>query len=121
VALDPTAANRLIKLLGMTGSMFDGEAVAAIRKANALLKDAGLTWSDVIAVVEAAPTRGIWREPESWRDAVGICLNLIDAPLSEWDRAFLIGISRRHSLSEKQTIQLDRIIETCRVHSRMAA
>jgi hypothetical protein len=113
----------LIKLLGMTGSMFDGEAVAAIRKANALLRDKGLTWADVITAttVESATQSGIWREPESWRDAVGICLSLDDAPLSDWDRSFLVGILRWHSLSEKQEMQLNRIIETCRFHSRKAA
>jgi len=88
-----------------------------------MLKAAGLTWSDVITAttVESAPQPGIWREPKSWRDAVGICLGLDDAPLSDWDRSFLVGILRWHSLSEKQQIQLDRIVESCRFHARMAA
>jgi len=123
VALDPTTANRLIKLLGMTGSMFDGEAVAAIRKANALLRDKGLTWADVITAttVESVPQPGIWREPQCWRDAVGICLALTDAPLSAWDKAFLVGISGRKVLTEKQKCQLNRIVDMCRFHARMAA
>ena len=121
MALDPVFAARLIKLLGMTGSDYDGEAVAAVRKANALLQAQGLTWSDVIAVVESAPKKGAWREPESWRDAVCVCLGLADSPLSQWDICFLHGISRRHSLSEKQTVQLDRIVASCRFHARMAA
>lgn len=38
----------LIKLLGMTGSSSDGEALVAIRKANALLQTAGWTWERLI-------------------------------------------------------------------------
>lgn len=38
----------LIKLLGMTQSDHDGEAVAAIRKANSLLAAAGWTWEQLI-------------------------------------------------------------------------
>lgn len=44
---------RLIKLIGMTGSSHDGECLAAIRKANALLVAADMSWEDII--------RGRWR------------------------------------------------------------
>jgi hypothetical protein len=37
----------------MTGSSFDGEAIAAMRKANQLLKEANVTWKDII---KPAPT-----------------------------------------------------------------
>ena len=40
---------RLIKLLGLLGSDHDGEIVAAGRMADALIRDAGVTWADVIA------------------------------------------------------------------------
>jgi hypothetical protein len=40
---------RLIKLLGLLGSDHNGEIAAAGRTADALIRDAGVTWADVIA------------------------------------------------------------------------
>src|SRR5215831_19632090 len=40
---------RLIKLLGLLGSDHNGEIAAAGRLADALIRDAGVTWADVIA------------------------------------------------------------------------
>jgi hypothetical protein len=39
----------LIKLLGLLGSAHNGEIAAAGRMADALIRDAGITWADVIA------------------------------------------------------------------------
>ena len=40
---------RLIKLLGLLGSDHNGEIAAAGRMADALIRDAGVTWADVVA------------------------------------------------------------------------
>jgi hypothetical protein len=40
--------NRLAKVLGLTGSAHDGEALAAVRKANALIVAAGMTWDEIV-------------------------------------------------------------------------
>jgi hypothetical protein len=48
--LDPQAADRLAKLLGMLGSHHDGEALTAARKADQCIRQLGLTWGDVIHV-----------------------------------------------------------------------
>ena len=40
---------RLIKLLGLLGSDHNGEIAAAGRTADALIRDAGVTWADVMA------------------------------------------------------------------------
>ena len=48
--LDPQAADRLAKLLGMLGSYHDGEALTAARKADQCIRQLGLTWGDVIHV-----------------------------------------------------------------------
>ena len=40
---------RLTKLLGLLGSGHDGEIAAAGRMADALIRNAGVTWADVIA------------------------------------------------------------------------
>jgi hypothetical protein len=47
--LDPRIVERLVKLLGMLGSSHDGERAAAARKADALVREHGLVWSDVIS------------------------------------------------------------------------
>lgn len=40
---------RLIAVMGMTGSVGDGEALNAVRLANRMLKAAGKNWSDVLS------------------------------------------------------------------------
>ena len=40
---------RLIKLLGLLGSDHNGEIASAGRMADALIREAGVTWADVIA------------------------------------------------------------------------
>jgi len=47
---------RLAKLLSMTGSGHDGEVLAAIRKANDLLRSHGKTWIDVLNASTAPAT-----------------------------------------------------------------
>lgn len=48
---------KLIKLMGMTTSASDAEALVAIRKANAMLKVEGTSWSEFISGIkqQAAP------------------------------------------------------------------
>src|SRR4051812_13622557 len=118
--LDPATADRVVKLLGMLGSDHPGEVANAGVAAHRLLKSVGLTWADVIVhTSESAPNP--WREPRNWQDAVAICLGMADAPLSDWDRAFLYGIVGREALTERQAAQLDRITAACRLHASMAA
>jgi hypothetical protein len=47
-SLEGKERERLVALLGMTGSDGDGEALNAARLANKFLKDRKLTWVDVI-------------------------------------------------------------------------
>lgn len=62
--IDQAAIDLIVKVLGMTGSVHDGEALAAIRKANDLLKRAGVSWRDVIALpqVPARPPGSVFRD-----------------------------------------------------------
>jgi hypothetical protein len=39
---------RLIRLLGMTGSSFDGEALAALRMAQKLMAERHITWAELL-------------------------------------------------------------------------
>jgi hypothetical protein len=54
--------DRLVKLLNMTESQHDGEALAAIRKSNDLLRLYRASWSDVLGV--SAPPAEEPRQPE---------------------------------------------------------
>jgi hypothetical protein len=69
--------DRLVKLLNMTESQHDGEALAAIRKSNDLLRLHQATWSDVLGVSDpsveepapAEPARSAARtEPPTYTD-----------------------------------------------------
>jgi hypothetical protein len=57
VLLDPHSAERLAKICGLFGSAHDGERAAAAAKADALVRAAGLSWSDVIAAPPDPPPR----------------------------------------------------------------
>jgi hypothetical protein len=46
--------DKLAKVLGMLGSRHDGEVVTAGRSAHILLKDAGVTWTEVLAPPDGA-------------------------------------------------------------------
>lgn len=59
--------DRLAKLLGMMGSAHDGEALNAARMAHTLVRQAGMTWEDVLRKVGTLvlpaprPVPVIWR------------------------------------------------------------
>jgi len=46
--------DKLAKVLAMLGSRHDGEVVAAGRSAHSLLKDAGVTWTEVLTPPDGA-------------------------------------------------------------------
>ena len=47
--MDGRDRERFVKLLGLTESSNDGEALAALRKCNAMLRQQHLTWEDIVA------------------------------------------------------------------------
>ena len=49
--------DKLLKVLLYTTSGFDGEALAAIRRANAMLQSAGKGWENVLQQSKTAPTQ----------------------------------------------------------------
>jgi hypothetical protein len=53
--LDRQTADRLARICGMFGSYFDGERAAAAAKADAILKELGLTWRDIIVAPPLVP------------------------------------------------------------------
>jgi hypothetical protein len=57
---------RLVRLLRMTESDRDAEALIAIRKSNEMLRANGVSWSDVIDLPPAAEPRDV--RPTDWSD-----------------------------------------------------
>ena len=97
--LDPHTADRLTKLCGLFSSDHAPERATAAAKADQLIRSHGLRWSDVIAPVPTGTTERI-------RFALGhIYL------LSRWEHGFLLGIRGKQTLSEKQLLVLDQIME----------
>jgi len=65
--MDQKTKTILIKMLGMTGSKHDGEALVAIRKANALLVENNLNWDQLLSSVSQTVSRSSYATPPSKR------------------------------------------------------
>jgi hypothetical protein len=98
----------------MLGSDYDGEVAAAGRRANAMVKDAGLMWDDVIAPAVPIPQppqrpRRCWRTPGTPSDTAALCLQWRDEVLTDWETEFCRSIVGRRRISAKQTVVLERL------------
>jgi len=97
----------LARTLGMMGSSFDGEALAAARAADRLVRQAGLSWAEVITP----------KSPEvPHREAIdiGAVVELSGIygrrALSAWERQFVDSLATwPEPLSAKQRAVLDRV------------
>jgi len=127
----PARTAILIKLLAMTTSPNDGEALVAIRKANQIAHDANL---DLVAALTTTTTTsldklrilqlekaaydrgyeaGLKAEKQSnmppWQDAREILINDYPLSMSPKDYKFVEGLSKYPYLSEKQRLWLNDI------------
>jgi hypothetical protein len=94
--------DRLGKLLGMLGSDHDGEVTAAARKANEMVRNAGMTWTEILAPSPALPSP---KYDVADGDIVGACRFCLRWPeaITDWEEGFLSSLLvRRRPLSEKQ-------------------
>ena len=97
--LDPRSVERLVKLLGMLGSDHDGERAAAALKANALVREHGLVWSDVIPTPEQKQEHA----DRDWRTMRGFCAQHSNL-LRSREQEFIDDIEDwRGALTEKQS------------------
>lgn len=92
---------RLIRLLGMLGSAFDGERANAAALADKLVRAAGMTWSDVVSGVQQ---RGHYTPPPPPTSIAGKVDFIFKAKvhLTDWEVTFLSDLRSRSKLSEKQ-------------------
>jgi hypothetical protein len=123
--LPPDLAAKLVKILGMLGSDYDGEVAAAGRRANAMVKDAGLMWDDVIAPAVPIPQppqrpRRRWRTPGTPSGTAALCLQWRDEVLTDWETDFCRSIVGRRRISTKQAGVLARIVDKVEAFARAA-
>ena len=110
----PCQRQKLVKVLGMTGSPHPGEVVAAAAAAHRILSAAGLSWDSVIVSAPAEPDAPLPDDDDmAETDAeIAWCLDHT-AELTAWDRRFLVSLQSFTRLSEKQRAVLDRIVRKC--------
>jgi hypothetical protein len=115
--MSPETAAKIAKILGMIGSAHDGEALAAARMANSMVKAAGVQWADVIVDARALPAPAKVSDLEM-AEAVADNLELFD----EKSVAFVVNIlpwlRRGHGLSDKQERWLSSLYQSARIARR---
>jgi hypothetical protein len=114
----PLDRERLVKLLGMLGSEHDGEVVTAARRADALVRRAGLTWHDVVAANDAQ----LQHDPVGFGVAneIRFCL-LHRHRLTAWEQTFLASLRHQGApLSPRQRNRLNSIVDKLRARAEAA-
>jgi hypothetical protein len=114
-AVTADLADKLSKVCGMFGSAHDGERATAAALADRLVRDAGLTWPDIIR--PAPPPR--WLDLRDPRDIARQCARY-PAILTPWECGFLAEIAgRRAPPSLKQLRVLAEITERARTFAEI--
>lgn len=100
---------RLARVLGMLGSAHDGEVAAAGRRAAAIVRDAGISWQDLLD--PPAPQAPWFPTPPLDADAIIDAALTQPARLTEWECNFVRSLAGRRPrvISERQRGVLARI------------
>ena len=114
----PAVLDKLAKVCARFGSDFDGERSTAAKLADRMVKDAGLTWEQVLSPSGSKTRRDTWQEPHDLQSAVAIC-SAFSGCLSEWERRFIAGVADSRSLSRKQEQVLERLVGKARRFATM--
>jgi hypothetical protein len=118
--LPPALAGKLAKLCGRLASDHGGERAAAGLLASRLLRNAGLTWDDVLRPPRPAPVARCWNPghpaptaaPHGHRAAARRALELGGARLTPWEASFLANLEkRRDPPSRRQAAALGGILD----------
>lgn len=128
---------RLTKLLGMTGSSHDAEALTALRYAQKLMKESRLTWEEALNGNGMLTYQEGFREgraegygegyargyregrraprarPASWQAIVREMLDEHADELSDWEQGFLESFRTRgwHTPTDRQRAVIERIAD----------
>jgi len=108
---------RLALLLGMMGSDHDGEALNAARTAHGMVREARLSWPEILE--REPPASNVARLRGDVERLLGHCRC---CRLNPWGRDFLASMAERSGgLSPKQAAALERIkSKVARHHGRAA-
>jgi hypothetical protein len=98
---------KLTKVLGRLGSSHDGEVITAARMANAIVRKAGASWDEIIAL--SVPLIAPPSAPTSVAAKLSLCRRHL-ASLSAWEKQFVLDLRRFSHLSPKQLAVLDRLV-----------
>jgi hypothetical protein len=94
--------DRLAAVLARLESPFDGERAAAGLIASKMVREAGMTWSDLLAASRTADRPVCDRRTRSpWREMLANCRKRPDL-LTKWERRFVASIDGQARLSRKQ-------------------
>lgn len=92
----------LAKLIGMTGSAHDGEALTAVRMANAYLQKHKLTWAEVLEAEPLSPDEALKLEIEEAFKIVGSPLGgfgeFIASIREQWEQQGWLSKKQREAL-----------------------
>ncbi len=111
MALSDATRRKLVGVLGLLGSDFDGERSAAALLASRMLRDAGLQWDDLIGQPETSRRRE--DVPAGWRADLAFASRHISF-CRPWEQGFLRSIASKSSLSTKQRGTLTEIADALR-------
>jgi hypothetical protein len=111
---------KLAKTLGMLGSAHDGEIAAAGRAAEAMVRNAGLTWRDVVFPPLPNPRP---QPPDEMSFSATIMFLVVNqAALTAWEQDFVRSVrAQKYPPTQKQREVLNRIVEKVRRGTARAA
>lgn len=118
-ALTPAARVKLARVLGLLGSDFGGERDAAGLAAHRIVREAGLSWGEVLAA--PSETERLERSANAQRSNtqggsadLSFCRRHL-GHLSTWETEFVYSLaSRRKGLSPAQNAKLAQIVAALR-------
>ena len=105
--------NRLAAVMSRLESPFDGERAAAGLIASKIIRDAGMTWADLINAATmhtySTPVRAVARPSStSWRNLLAVCRRCPEL-LTDWEVDFVVSVGRQRRLTRKQWAILAKI------------
>ncbi len=113
MTLSPAERTRLVNILGMLGSEHAGERASAAWLAAKLVRDRGLSWSDVVPSPAGSIISNVSHGVAEPISDLGLCLRHVEQ-LTQWEQGFVRSLAGRRNRSAKQTAMLGRLCETLR-------
>ncbi len=119
VPLSASTRDKLAKVLSLTDSEIEAEALAAVMAARRIMTANCLTWSEILAPPLLSPDEDDETDDDadepvtlSVAEAVDYCLDR-SAALTAWERQFLVSLRGFERISERQHETLCRILAKC--------